>query len=37
MATPEGIPHFCVAENERKEGKYRNFDESIMKGTLSTV
>jgi hypothetical protein len=37
MATPEGIPHFCAAEIEGKEGKSRILDESIMKGALSTV
>jgi hypothetical protein len=37
MATPEGIPHFCVAANEGKEGKYCIHDERIMKGALSTV
>jgi hypothetical protein len=37
MAAPEGIPHFCVAEIEGKEGKSCSSDESIMKVALSTV
>jgi hypothetical protein len=37
MASPEGIPHFCVAAIEGKEGKSCRSDKSIMKEALSTV